>query len=155
MKKPLLYLLASCFLLFVSYNSFSQNTFRSASNPMYWKNKMPFAGYWQQDVAYKIKANIDETTDIIGGDERLTYFNNSPDTLYFVYFNLYQNAFQPGSYLDDLQKHNGDKVKYGKYEKAKEGTLIDQISDGKMTCITKLDNTVMKVDLNAPLYPNQ
>jgi hypothetical protein len=122
---------------------------------MYWKNKMPFAGYWQQDVAYKIKANIDETTDIVGGEEELTYFNNSPDTLHFVYFNLYQNAFQPGSYLDNLQKQNGEHVKYGKYEKAKEGILIDQMSSGGNALKTQLDNTVMKVFLDKPLAPNQ
>ena len=120
MKKAILYFLGSWFLILCSLHSFSQNTYRSESNRMYWKNKMPFPGYWQQDVAYKIKANIDEATDIVGGEEQLTYFNNSPDTLYFVYFNLYQNAFQPGSYLDDLQIHNGEKVRYGKYEKAKD-----------------------------------
>jgi hypothetical protein len=122
---------------------------------VYWKNKMPFAGYWQQDVAYRIKANIDETTDIVGGEEHLTYFNNSPDTLYFVYFNLYQNAFQPGSYLDDLQRHNGERIKYGKYEKAKEGILIDQMSSGDKPLKTQLDNTVMKVFLDKPLAPDQ
>ncbi len=155
MKKSILYLLGPCFLIFTSTHSFSQNYYRSTSNPMYWKNKMPFAGYWQQDVAYKIKANIDETTDIIGGEEQLAYFNNSPDTLYFVYFNLYQNAFQPGSYLDDLQRHNGEHVKYGKYEKAKEGILIDQMSSGDKALKTQLDNTVMKVFLDKPLAPNQ
>ncbi len=154
MKNPLFSFLASLFIL-GSFNSVAQNSFRSPYNPMYWKNKIPFAGYWQQDVAYKIKANIDEATDIVGGEEQLTYFNNSPDTLYFVYFNLYQNAFQPGSYLDDLQKNNGEKVRYGKYEKAREGTIIDQMSSANKPLKTKLDNTVMKVFLDKPLYPNQ
>lgn len=155
MNKTIPVFFISWFLLLGSLNSFSQNTFRSPSNAMYWKNKMPFTGYWQQDVAYRIKANIDETTDIVGGDEQLTYFNNSPDTLYFVYFNLYQNAFQPDSYLDDLQRHNGEKVKYGKYEKVKQGTLIDQLSSGDVPLRTQLDNTVMKVFLNKPLPPNK
>ncbi len=132
-----------------------QNTFRSASNPMYWRNKMPYAGYWQQDVAYRIKAAIDETSDIVTGEEELTYYNNSPDTLYYVYFNLYQNAFQPGSYLDDLQKNNGEKVRYGKYEKDKQGTRIDKISVNDTKLQTYLDNTVMKVFLVKPLYPNE
>lgn len=155
MKKYLLHLLCIWLLTLASVPAFSQNTFRSASNPMYWKNKMPFAGYWQQDVAYKIKANIDEASDIVGGEEQLTYFNNSPDTLYFVYFNLYQNAFQPGAYLDDLQIHNGEKVRYGKYESAKEGTIIDRMASGDKTLKTQLDNTVLKVFLDKPLAPNQ
>ena len=71
MKNPLFSFLASLFIL-GSFNSVAQNSFRSPYNPMYWKNKIPFAGYWQQDVAYKIKANIDEATDIVGGEEQLT-----------------------------------------------------------------------------------
>src|SRR5579871_3158220 len=70
-----------------------ENDYQSKHNPYYWKNRRPFPGYWQQDVYYKIKAKLDETKDIITGQEELTYTNNSPDTLYYVYFNLYQNAF--------------------------------------------------------------
>ncbi len=132
-----------------------ENNFQSAQNPLYWKNKKPFEGYWQQDVHYKIKANVDETTDIITGQEELTYFNNSPDTLYYVYFNLYQNAFQPGSYLDDLQENNEAHPSYGKYERQKLGTLIDEITDKDSVVLqTQLDNTVLKVFLNTPLAPN-
>ena len=67
------------------------NTYRQADNPNYWQNKAP-TGYWQQDVHYNIKANIDETKDIIDASESLTYWNNSPDDLSFVYFHLYQNG---------------------------------------------------------------
>ena len=46
------------------YNPVSTpNTYRQADNPNYWGNKAP-DGYWQQDVHYKIKANIDERTDL-------------------------------------------------------------------------------------------
>ena len=55
------------------YNPVSTpNTYRQADNTNYWKNKAP-AGYWQQDVHYTIKANIDETKDIIDASESLTY----------------------------------------------------------------------------------
>ena len=78
------------FLIFISNFNFSQvaydplqkpNTYRNIDNPNYWKNKMPHAAYWQQDIYYNIKANIDEETDIIDAYEELTYWNNSPDTL--------------------------------------------------------------------------
>ena len=96
-------LLMAAFLLGTS--AFSQNydplhtpnSYRSQSNPNYWKNKLPFEGYWQQDVHYTIAANVDEQTDIISGKETLVYWNNSPNDLEYVYFHLYQNAFQPGS----------------------------------------------------------
>jgi len=74
--------------------------FSSAKNDLYWKNRKPLEGYWQQDVHYTIDAEIDDLQNIISGNEILEYKNNSPDTLGFVYFHLYQNAFQPGSYLD-------------------------------------------------------
>jgi hypothetical protein len=32
------------------------NTYRNSDNPYYWKNRSPYAGYWQQDVYYQIKA---------------------------------------------------------------------------------------------------
>ena len=127
------------------------NTFRQENNPEYWKNRMPFEGYWQQDIHYHIKANIDETTDIITGSLQLTYWNNSPDELHEVYFHLYQNAFQPDSYLDDLQKNNNVRPFYSKHERAKHGTLIDTLFVNGKEVKTQLDNTVLKVFLNKPL----
>ena len=96
------------------YNPLSQpNTYQNVDNPNYWKNKMPHAAYWQQDVYYNIKAKIDEETDIITATQQLTYTNNSPDELDIVYFHLYQNAFQPNSYLDELQAQNGKNPNMG------------------------------------------
>ena len=73
----------------------------------YWKNRKPNAAYWQQDVHYTIDAKINERTDIVSASEQLTYSNNSPDTLRFVFFHLYQNAFQPGSYCSALLPESG------------------------------------------------
>ena len=56
----------------------------------YWKNRKPFADYWQQDVQYAIKAKIDERKLTVGGDLELVYTNNSPDSLKEVFFHLYQ-----------------------------------------------------------------
>ena len=78
------------------------DTFRNADNPYYWKNRPPYEGYWQQDVHYRIKARLDENTDVADGSETLTYWNNSPDTLRFVFFHLYQEAYNAGSYMDKL-----------------------------------------------------
>ncbi len=131
------------------------NNFQSKQNPLYWNNRKQFEGYWQQDVHYKMKATLNDSTDIITGEEQLNYFNNSPDTLYYVYFNLYQNAFQPGSYLDNLEKNNDAHVTYGKYEKKKLGTLIDEIKNKDSVSLhTQLDNTILKVFLDEPMAPN-
>ena len=137
------------------YNPLSApNTYQNKDNPNYWKNKMPYKDYWQQDVYYKIKARINEKDDIIYGEQELTYTNNSPDTLNFVYFHLYQNAFQPESYLDKLQKGNNKNPKYGVYESQKLGTEIDYIKINEQELKTTLDNTILKVYLPNALTPN-
>jgi hypothetical protein len=151
-------------ILFVSTLSFAQekynalatpNTYQNADNPNYWKNKMPNKAYWQQDVYYKIDVNIDEQTDIIEGTEKLTYTNNSPDGLDFVYFHLYQNAFQPESYLDELKHQNHNHPTYGEYEAQKLGTVIDKMTVNGKDVKMELDNTILKVFLPTTLAPNE
>ena len=135
-----------------AYDDLSKpNSYRSAENPNYWKNKMPREEYWQQDVHYTIKADIDETSDIITASQKLEYWNNSPADLNFVYFHLYQNAFQPDSYYDNLQENNKKKPKYSEYESAKKGTEILNISISGKELKTELDNTILKVWLDEPL----
>lgn len=172
-------LLPAFLLMFCVFNLLAQeNEYRSTSNEFYWKNRKPFEGYWQQDVYYKIKASLNDSTDMIDGEEELTYFNNSPDTLSFVYFHLYQNAFVKGSYLEQLNLANNFKQKFGKYEAAGKGIEIVNLSvlscnntklqteehrtgtyDDFITThpvevkIDFIDNTVMKVSLPCSLYP--
>ena len=57
----------------------------------------PGSGYWQQRVDYTIRALLDTTTHRIAGSESIRYTNNSPDTLRFVWMQLDQNLFRPGS----------------------------------------------------------
>ena len=130
------------------------NTYQNHDNPNYWKNKMPHKAYWQQDVYYNIKAKIDEETDIISATQKLVYTNNSPDSLNIVYFHLYQNAFQPDSYLDELQSANKKDPRYGKYESQKLGTLIENITVNGENVKTELDNTILKVYLPFTLKPD-
>ena len=125
----------------------SPNSYRNWNNPEYWKNKKPFEGYWQQDVHYTIQAELNEKTHIITGKEFLTYWNNSPDSLSVVYFNLYQNAFQPGSYYDKLQQQQDMTPRFGAYEQQKKGLEISKIKVNGVEVNTELDNTILKVYL--------
>lgn len=134
------------------------NTFQAKDNPYYWKNKKPATDYWQQDVYYKIKANIDETVSIIDAKANLTYWNNSPDTLQYVYFHLYQNAFQPESHYHNLHINNKKDPKFGAYEAQGLGTVINTLEvvqdDEYILVPLTYDNTLVKVTLPSPLLPN-
>jgi hypothetical protein len=70
-------------LIFVSFNYATAQDFR-----------------WQQRVEYSMDIKLDVKTHRLRGTQKLTYYNNSPDTLSKVYYHLYFNAFQPGSMMD-------------------------------------------------------
>ncbi len=53
--------------------------------------------YWQQRVAYEIVASLDESSGVLSGNVRISYINQSPDTLRDFYVHQYLNAFRPGS----------------------------------------------------------
>ena len=144
----------SFFLFFFSFLTFSQTEYveyRSATNPLYWKNRKPFEGYWQQDVHYNIKAELNDSTDIITGNEELTYWNNSPYDISFVYFHLYSNAQTKNSYAADLYKNNSYNLKFGKYRSKDLGTQVEKITVNGQELKTELDNTILKVYLPKPL----
>lgn len=148
-------------LLFGFLNSWAQynplsppNTFRSADNPIYWKNRAPSSDYWQQDVHYRIAASVDEKTDIITARMELSYWNNSPDTLYEVFFHLYQNAFQPDSYNDKKDKAAGAKHRFGKYESEGKGTEILSLTVNGESAQQELDNTILRLVPAEPILPN-
>jgi len=53
--------------------------------------------YWQQQVDYKIKARLDEENRRIEASQDITYHNNSPDTLKYLWVQLDQNKFRNDS----------------------------------------------------------
>src|SRR5712691_10381498 len=51
-------------------------------------------GYWQQRVAYRITAALDESSGVLTGRARITYVNRSSDALHDFYVHQYLNAFR-------------------------------------------------------------
>lgn len=140
----------------ISLQIFAQGIqeYRGKDNPLYWQNRKPDAAYWQQDVYYKIDARIDEEKHTISASEKLEYRNNSPDTLRYVYFHLWQNAFVKGSYLHELERANNIKPRLGDYEAKGLGCVVEEINvDGEKVKL-ELDNTILKVYLPEPLMPD-
>jgi hypothetical protein len=50
--------------------------------------------YWQQQVNYTIHVSLNDQDKTLDGYEKLIYTNHSPDTLYFIWFHLWQNAYK-------------------------------------------------------------
>lgn len=50
--------------------------------------------YFQQHVSYDIKVSLDVESQTLSGHEKLTYINHSSDTLTYVWFHLYPNAYK-------------------------------------------------------------
>ncbi|MGZ3865681.1 MAG: M1 family metallopeptidase [Bacteroidia bacterium] len=136
--------------LFINAQNESEE-YRSANNKYYWKNRKPNAAYWQQDVHYDIKAILNDPANIVEGYEELTYFNNSPDELGFVYFHLYNNANTKDSYLADQYKNNNIPLHFGSYRAKGLGTTVESIAANAQELKTELDNTILKVWLPVSL----
>ncbi|MDG2090545.1 MAG: M1 family metallopeptidase [Gammaproteobacteria bacterium] len=66
------------------------NSYRTASGA-------PGNEYWQQQADYLIEVTLDEENKRILGSERITYTNNSPDTLSYIWIQLDQNRYQNDS----------------------------------------------------------
>jgi hypothetical protein len=110
--------------------------------------------YFQQGIYYIMDISFNPESDIITGSETLTYVNNSPDTLQFVYFHLYQNAFIPGSYQDIRRIGVGDNDIHELEESQQGGSNIASLEDANGESLNfKVVDTNMKVWLNKPLPP--
>ncbi len=50
--------------------------------------------YWQQQANYSLRVQLDDILNSIDGYEQIVYTNNSPDTLHFIWFHLWPNAYK-------------------------------------------------------------
>lgn len=50
--------------------------------------------YWQQQVNYKIDVTLNDADNSLDGFVKMDYFNNSPDTLHFIWIHLWPNAYK-------------------------------------------------------------
>ncbi|MBX3101444.1 MAG: M1 family metallopeptidase [Bacteroidetes bacterium] len=132
---------------------FTPSVYRTAENPYYWGNRKPDAGYWQQDVHYKIEARLDDSDDRIDGALEVTYWNNSPDTLTEVWFHLYQNVTEAHSHAQQYQVQLKEKSMQSQVPE-KQGIRIYELKQEEQTCETFEDNTLLRVTLQKPIFPN-
>ena len=90
------------------------NVYRTASGA-------PGHNYWQQRADYQIEAALDETNRRVTASQTITYANNSPDTLPYLWLQLDQNRFRRDS-LEERSR-TGGKADDGVSDELSFGTL--------------------------------
>jgi hypothetical protein len=134
------------------------NEYRTASGA-------PGPKYWQQRCDYDITCELDEPNRRLTGKETLTYYNNSPDVLTYLWLQLDENehssvnnsGYQSSNSMPasitpaDIQRFTGKPDKDREY-----GDNIMRIADvgGKLLKYT-INKTMMRVELPVPLKPGQ
>jgi peptidase M1-like protein len=121
----------------------------------------PGQEYWQQRVDYVIRASLDTVAQRVTGDERITYRNNSPDTLRYLWLQLDQNLFNSssrGARLFDQDSRFGTHGAEGGVTLTKVAAPALPAAKGRSAQrAAKLrylvNGTLMKVDLARPLPP--
>ena len=115
---------------------------------------------WQQRVEYIMDVRLDANTHKLRGTQKLTYYNNSKDTLSTVYYHLYFNAFQPGSMMDvrsrnlpDPDPRIGDRIAHLKDNEIGYQHIQSLKQDGKDISFHTI-GTLLEVTLKKPLLPN-
>jgi len=77
--------------------AFSQNFYRRTPDNYRTSSGKPGPLYWQNRADYQIAVRLNETTNEISGYEYLTYTNNSPEELEFLWMQMDQNLFRQDS----------------------------------------------------------
>lgn len=86
----------------------------------------PGTKYWQNRADYDLTANLNDKTNEISGSETLTYTNNSPDKLTFLWMNVDQNLFRADSRGNAIIPLNGSR-NGAKGEKFDGGHIIKSV----------------------------
>ena len=129
----------------------------------------PGHAYWQQRADYKLRATLDEAKRAVTGSGTVTYYNNSPDTLNYLWVQLDQNMFRGDSdnrnistlpSRDAWQKGGAEGVKFDAIRFAYESRAFDggfkigsvKASNGQPLHYA-INKTMMRIDLPQPLKP--
>ncbi len=130
------------------------NNYRNASGA-------PGVDYWQQRADYKIAVKIDEDQHRLTGTESITYHNNSPDKLTYLWLQLDQNVRAKDSYTYKTRTSKlDDKIAIDHLENIEPwfdgGFDISSVTNAKEQPLNYVINkTMMRIDLDEPLSPGK
>lgn len=130
------------------------NQYRSASGA-------PGPAYYQQQVDYDMKIRIDDDTQRLYGEEVITYHNNSPDPLRYMWVQLDQNMRAKDSDSYKIRESSMDEsMSFGDVRNLEPwfdgGFKIDHVQDASGKPLNyHIEKTMMRVDLPSTLKPGQ
>ena len=134
----------------------SPNDYRTASGA-------PGHRYWQQQVDYVIDVRLDEDAKALTASQRITYHNNSPDTLTYLWILLDQQDMAEGS-MASVASPSSSSETYQFFEALgfERGqtwaggfqNIVVKGTDGRPLNITQVD-ALLRVDLPRPLAPGE
>ncbi|HEX5168066.1 MAG TPA: M1 family metallopeptidase [Cyclobacteriaceae bacterium] len=118
----------------------------------------PGPRYWQQQADYVIDVELNDEKQIITGKETITYHNNSPETLTYLWLQLDQNILAENSLttktktnrVDDGANAKDVATNFSLNEPVGGFNIISVTSDGKSLNYT-INHTMMRIDLQQPL----
>ncbi len=120
----------------------------------------PGHNYYQQKADYKIDVKIDDATQKITGKETITYTNNSPEALEYLWIQLDQNVRAADSdtklikieRMEDFQSIDDIKKRSFEFDG---GFKIEEVTSTSGKDLSYFINkTMMRIDLAKPLAPN-
>lgn len=131
-----------------TFNPTVGNEFRSA-------NGTPGPMYWQNSSDYLIHAILNEKDTTVVGDVTISYTNNSPDPLDYIWLQLDQNIFKPNSRAVSTTRYPDDYS--GVLGKTNGGYQIKNvtITQGEKTYSVQpiITDTRMQIRLNTAMQP--
>src|SRR5688572_20192308 len=114
--------------------------------------------YWQQQVNYTISVSLNDRDNSLNGDISMEYINHSPDTLAYIYFHLWPNAYrnENTALAKQLAKDKEGRSKLNN----KKGGFIDSLRftvNGQSATIEPdpANIDIVKLILPSPLSPAQ
>jgi hypothetical protein len=117
--------------------------------------------YWQQRADYNMKIRLDDEKQRIDGDETITYYNNSPDALTYIWLQLDQNIFDPNSDSRLIEQSKlEDKLSFNQLNEITQyydgGFKIQSVKDAAGANLKyTVNKTMMRIDLPKPLASGQ
>ena len=119
--------------------------------------------YWQQRADYKIQIKLYEDTRSVEGSETITYTNNSPLTLKYIWLQLDQNIFAKES-INNLTRPWGGGDSSVDFSTLRRQNFMDKFEGGFQKLSIKINNksadtnlvgTHVRINLDQPLKPGE